>query len=83
VAPVAGDLVRKLGALSGIARLSQAQKNRTLRQIAETIDVDRRNAFSLCHVEEIHHGEVLLDRHLVRVQEKLLRAVVARLPLRA
>jgi hypothetical protein len=83
VAPVAGDLVRQLGALSGIVRLSQAQEGRAIGQVAETVDVDRRNAFSLCDVEEIHHGEVLLDRPLVRVHEKLLRTVVARLSLRA
>ena len=70
MAPVARDLVRQLGALPGSLRLSQPQKKRAIRQAAEPVNVDAGNVLALRDVKEIQHGEMLLDRHFLRVHSR-------------
>src|SRR6185503_7542685 len=70
VASVARDLVRQLGAPPRSLRLSQPQKKRAIRQAAEPVNVDAGNVLALRDVEEIQHGEMLLDRHLLRVHSR-------------
>src|SRR4029079_10081956 len=71
VAPVARDLVRQLGPLPGSLRLRQPQKKRAMRQAAALVTVDTGNVLALRDVKEIQHGEMLLDRHFLRVHSRL------------
>ena len=47
MAPVAGDLVRQVDALSRIAHLSEPQMGRAIGQGAEPVDLDFGDSFTL------------------------------------